>query len=98
LIEMGEEAGHAFDRVVLYADWGHSGRSDGELNKVLRDGLGRGRRVRTIVETPTEREALELALNFLRPGELLVIGVEAIEDSLAFVQEHLRRTGASRAG
>jgi cyanophycin synthetase len=90
LIEMGEEAGHAFDRVVLYADWGHSGRSDGELNAVLRQGLRRGKRARDIIETPTEREALELALTSLRPGELLVIGVEAIEDSLAFVQERLR--------
>src|SRR5581483_2645645 len=90
LIEMGEEAGHAFDRVILYADWGHSGRSDGELNAVLRQGLRRGKRVREILETQTEREALEMTLISLRPGELLVIGVEAIEDSLAFVQEHLR--------
>jgi cyanophycin synthetase len=89
LIEMGEEAGHAFDRVVLYADWGHSGRGDGELNAVLRQGLKRGRRVREVIETATEREALESALNSLRPGELLVIGVEAIEESLAFVQEQL---------
>jgi cyanophycin synthetase len=97
LIEMGEEAGHAFDRVVLYADWGHSGRSDGELNTVLRQGLQRGHRVRDVVETPTEREALEMALHSLRPGELLVIGVEAIEDSLAFVQAHLSATACGLA-
>jgi cyanophycin synthetase len=96
LIEMGEEAGHAFDRVVLYADWGHTGRSDGELNAVLRQGLTRGHRVREVVETPTEREALELALHSLRPGELLVIGVEAIEDSLAFVQAHLSAAEGQR--
>ncbi len=90
LEEMGEEAGNAFDRVVLYADWGHSGRRDGELNTVLRRGLQRGKRVREVIETATEREALAMTLKALRPGDLLVLGVEAIEESLAFIQTQLR--------
>jgi cyanophycin synthetase len=89
LVEMGEQAGQAFDRVILYADRGHSGRTDGELNRVLRQGLARAGRVAEVVEMASEREALESALRALRAGELLVAGVETIEESLDFVQRYL---------
>jgi len=89
LLEMGEELGHAFDRVVLYADRGNNGRDDGELNAVLRRGLERGRRVREVIEVATESAAVEQTLRELHGDELLVIGVEAIEQSLAFVRQQL---------
>ncbi len=95
LLEMGEILGGAFDRIVLYADWGHSGRTDGELNLVLKQGIARGKRVREIQEVGSEREALERTMQALHPGELLVLGVEAIEESLAFVQENLRQVNAT---
>jgi len=35
------------------------------------------------------RAAMEAALADLQPGDLLVLGVESIEEALAFVQSHL---------
>jgi cyanophycin synthetase len=90
LQEMGELAGNGFDRVILYADRGHNGRADGELNTVLRRGLSAGHRVAEVIDTNDEREALVRALEYLAPGELVVLGVESIEESLAFVQEYLK--------
>jgi cyanophycin synthetase len=90
LLEMGETLGNAFERVLLYADYGHSGRADGELNAVLKQGLQKGKRLKEILELGSEREAIEKSLHMMQPGELLVLGVEAIEESLAFVQENLR--------
>jgi cyanophycin synthetase len=86
LVAMGRSAGDAFDRVVLYADWGHAGRADGELNARLKDGLAQGKRVREVIELPTERDAIDRALADLRQGCLAVFGVEAIEESLAYVR------------
>jgi cyanophycin synthetase len=90
LIEMGEIIGNTFDRVVLYDDCGHSGRTDGELNEILKVGLGRGQRVKHIVEKPTEREAIDVVLRGLEAGQLAVFGVEALEDSLSYVQTFLQ--------
>jgi cyanophycin synthetase len=89
LLDMGQMMGDAFDRVVLYADYGHSGRADGELNAVLKKGLAGGTRVRESHDAPDERQAIAAALQALQPGELLVLGVEAIEESLAFIRNEL---------
>jgi cyanophycin synthetase len=92
LREMGTLTGNGFDRVVLYRDWGHTGRTDGELNQVLRQGLAGGRRVAEIVELATEKQAIETALREVRPGELLVLGIDSIEEALTLVK---RGAGAS---
>jgi len=89
LIEMGQSIGKTIDRVILYRDWGHSGRADGELNEWLRRGMARGGRTREIVETITEMEAIEQALSERRPGDLIVLGIESIEESLALVSTRL---------
>ena len=93
LVDMGTRMAGAFDRVVLYADYGHAGRADGELNAMLRRGLATGPRVRTIEELPSERAALDHALDTMTPGELVVLGVEAIEESLRHVRERLAVRG-----
>ena len=92
LVDMGARMAGAFDRVVLYADYGHAGRADGELNAMLRRGLAAGPRVRTIEELPSERAAIDHALDTMTPGELVVLGVEAIEESLAHVRTRLDAT------
>ncbi|MGL6097843.1 MAG: cyanophycin synthetase [Fimbriiglobus sp.] len=95
LLEMGRVAGDAFDRVILYADRDNSDRADGELNAVLRKGLAAGCRVRDVSEEPTEHGALERALGDLAPGRLVVLGVEAIEESLTYVRDRLERAPAA---
>ena len=87
---MGEIAGDGFDRVILTEDHGHNDRGDGELATLLRRGLTQGRRVSETMAAPEERVAIEEALAALQPGDLVVIGVEAIEEVLAVVQDRLR--------
>lgn len=89
VVAMGRIIGDGFDRVLLYLDEGHSDRTDGELTALLRRGIDAGQRHPEIHEMRGELAALKAALTELRPGDLLVLGVEAIEEALAFVQAHL---------
>ena len=89
LLAMGEAIGRAFDRVILYRDWGNSGRADGELNALLRRGIRAGGRVVETIETAEEAEAIEWALTNLQPGDLIVLGVADIERSLTQVHARL---------
>ncbi|MCI0455797.1 MAG: cyanophycin synthetase [Gemmataceae bacterium] len=90
VVEMGEALGGAFDRVILYEDRGHSGRADGELNALLRRGLAAGKRVAEVTEAPGELEAVDAALGSAGPGELVVLGIESIEQVLGHLQARVR--------
>ena len=74
---------------------GNRDRADGELNALLRRGIAAGRRVADTTEMPGERPAIEAALADLRSGDLLVIGVESIEETLAFLASHPATRGAA---
>ena len=56
------------------------------MTALLRRGIAAGQRHPEISETKGERAAIETALADLQAGDLLVIGVESIEEALAFVQ------------
>ncbi len=89
VVETGRLLGNGFDRVTLVEDKGFRDRVDGELNALLRQGLGEGRRVSQIAEAPDEPAAITAALDALEPGDLLVIGSEYVESSLSLVQSRL---------
>ncbi|HTU19283.1 MAG TPA: cyanophycin synthetase [Gemmataceae bacterium] len=86
---MGRTIGDGFDRVLLYRDEGNRDRADGELNALLRRGIAAGERHPVVTETRGELAAIEAALDDLQPGDVLVLGVEAIEEALAFVEKRL---------
>ncbi len=88
VLAMGRIVGDGFDRVLLYEDRGNRDRANGELNTLLRRGIAAGKRVTDTVEMPGERPAIEAALANLKSGDLLVIGVESIEETLAFLASH----------
>jgi cyanophycin synthetase len=90
VVEMGQLAGDGFDRVLLYGDRDNRDRRDGELNALLRRGLASGKRVKEVREVGDEAETIRVALGELASGELLVLGVEAIEESLALIEERIR--------
>jgi cyanophycin synthetase len=89
VIEMGELLGEGFDRILLYRDQGNNDRADGELNLLLRRGIQRHGRAADVKEVAGEEEAIAGAFRDLGPGDLLVIGVDAIEDGLRWVRSHL---------
>lgn len=86
-----EILGDAFDEVILYEDQCQRGREDGEVVRLLRDGLANARRARRVSEVKGEMRAIDMALDTIAPGDLCLILVDQVEESL----EHIaRRVGA----
>ncbi|MFO0929342.1 MAG: cyanophycin synthetase [Gemmataceae bacterium] len=94
--EMGALLGDGFDRMHLFRDHGNPDRADGELVGILRKGMAGGKRLATVSEAPSEREAIAAAFHDLRSGDLLVVNVEAIDAALSWVEGHLHRSEADR--
>ncbi|MFO0957783.1 MAG: cyanophycin synthetase [Isosphaeraceae bacterium] len=98
ILRQGELLGEIFDHVIVFEDC-NRGRADGEVLDLLRRGAERGPRARTITEGPSnERESIVLALEGLRPGQLLVIQPDEIEKTVAFVQKWLAEHPLAAAG
>jgi cyanophycin synthetase len=79
---MGRTIGDNFDRVYLY-------NTENEATPPLRYGIEAGRRHPEIVATRCEREAIESALAELRARDLLVLGVDSIDEMVSLVQTRL---------
>jgi cyanophycin synthetase len=75
--------GEAFDEVILYQDACQRGRADGEVLALLRAGLAGAKRTRNVDEITGEFIAIDTALARLRPGELCLVLVDQVEESLA---------------
>ncbi len=86
ITRLGTILGDGFDRAILYEDGATFDRAPGETLALLRRGVDQGRRVAETVEVGGENEAIGLALEQLRPGEVVVIGTEAAEEALACVR------------
>jgi cyanophycin synthetase len=100
VMEMGAVIGEGFDRVILYRGTSNLDSDADELNGILRRGLNTGKRLTETIAVESERAAIETALADLRSGDLLVLGVDAIEESLAFIETCLgdrHKTGTPSA-
>jgi cyanophycin synthetase len=82
-----EILGHAFDEVILYQDDCQRGRADGEITALLRDGLTHASRTTHIEEIRGEFVAIDAALSRLKPGDLCLILIDRIDESLAYIAE-----------
>jgi cyanophycin synthetase len=89
VLAMGQTLARGFDHFLLYQDRGNRDRTDGELNALLRRGIAAGRPDADVTEVDGEPAAVERALENVRPGDLVVIGVETIEPTLAIVRQRL---------
>ncbi len=90
VLAMGHTIGDCFDRVILY-------RGEDEPTALLRRGIAAGQHHPEISTTQGELAAIEAALADLRSGDLLVIGVDSIEEALAFVQARLQNPSEPEA-
>jgi cyanophycin synthetase len=86
MVRQGEQLGDAFDQVILYEDTYLRGRPEGEIFSLFRQGLTGRKRVRKIQEIRGGIQAVDTALDGVRPGELLVIQPDLILDTV----EHIR--------
>jgi cyanophycin synthetase len=92
VLRQGAILGAGFDRVLLYLDRDNTDRVDGELNELVRQGMGHSpTRAREVLEFPEEFDAVEAALDDLRPDDLLVLSVASIDRCLGLVRQ---RSGA----
>ena len=84
--KQGEILGDAFDEVVLYQDKCQRGRRDGEVLALLRQGLANARRATQISEIRGEFLAIETAVSHLQPGDLCLLLVDQVTESLQFIE------------
>jgi cyanophycin synthetase len=96
LIRQGQLLGGAFDHVILYEDHYLRGRKKGEIMALFRQGLAVGNRVEDIQEVRGAVKAIETALHKVRPGELLLLQADTIDETIDFVQRHLVASGVGR--
>src|SRR5690606_16237549 len=80
-----EILGDAFDDVILYEDQCQRGRADGEVVRLLREGLRQAKRTQSIDEIRGEFLAIDTALNKLQSGDLCLILVDQVEEALAHI-------------
>jgi cyanophycin synthetase len=88
IIRQGELLGEAFDRVILYEDHYRRGRAEGEIIGLFRQGLAAGRHVKEILEFRGSLNAVQAALDAVRPGELLLVQADEIDETVNFVSKY----------
>ena len=81
--------GKAFDDVVLYQDQCQRGRTDGEVLALLRDGLVGASRTSQVDEIYGEFLAIDTALARLKTGDLCLVLVDQVEESLAHIAQRV---------
>ncbi|MEI6717943.1 MAG: cyanophycin synthetase, partial [Betaproteobacteria bacterium] len=79
--------GDAFDEVVLYQDACQRGREDGEVLKLLRQGLEGAKRTRQVDEIYGEFLAIDKAMERLNQGDLCLILIDQVEEALAHITQ-----------
>jgi cyanophycin synthetase len=96
MIRQGEILGAAFDQVILYEDHYVRGRLPGEIMALFHQGLGSGGRVAEVQAIHGWQNAVEAALWAAQPGDLLLIQADQIDETVAFVRDHLAADKARR--
>jgi cyanophycin synthetase len=84
-----EILGKAFDDVLLYQDQCQRGRADGEVVALLRQGLTDAPRTSHVDEINGEFIAIDKALARLQPGDLCLVLVDQVEESLAHIAKRV---------
>ncbi len=85
-----EILGKAFDDVVLYQDQCQRGREDGEVIALLRQGLTGAPRTTHVDEIDGEFIAIDTALDRLKEGDLCLVLVDQVEESLAHIAKRIK--------
>jgi cyanophycin synthetase len=97
LIRQGELLGDFFDRVILYEEEKCArGRQEGEIIALFRRGLTGRRRVRKIEEVRGALESVRAALESAQPGEVLLVQVDQVDETVALVRRYLEESAGGR--
>ena len=82
--------GNSFDNVILYQDQCQRGREDGEVLKLLQEGLVGTKKAKQVKEVTGEFLAIDTALNDLSAGDICLILIDQVEESLAYLKEKVQ--------
>ena len=97
LIRQAELLGEAFDRVLLYEeDNCIRGRKPGEIFRLFHQGLAGGSRVEDIQEVQGAVRAAEVAPCSARPGDLILIQVDLVDETIELIRRHQVSDGMGR--
>ena len=96
MIRQGEMLGQAFDHVYVYEDHYLRGRQPGEITRLFRSGIAKGKRTAVIEDFRGSIRAVEAALKALQPGELLLCQADVIDETCDFIKQFLSTDAASR--
>jgi cyanophycin synthetase len=94
LVRQGKMLGDFFDRVILYEDHYTRGRADGEIMRLFRQGLASGARVTATLDVHGAVRAVDTALRTLRPGDLVLMQADKIDETVDFIRRFLANTSA----
>jgi cyanophycin synthetase len=89
MIRQGEILGNAFDRVILYEDHYLRGRPEGEIIRLIRQGVEAGKRTRQIDEIRGADAAVEVALRSAQPGDVMLIQADTVDETLQFIRRYI---------
>jgi len=89
MIRQGELLGNAFDQVILYEDHYLRGRADGEIIRLFRNGVEKGKRVRQIDEIRGADAAVEFALRRAQTGDLILVQADTVDETVSFIRGYL---------
>ena len=78
-----------FDRVILYEDHYLRGRPDGEIIRLIREGVQHGTRTQQIDEVRGADAAVELALRSAASGDLMLVQADTVDETLQFIRQYL---------
>jgi len=91
MIELGKMLGDHFDDVILYEDRYVRGRAEGEIMRLMRQGVAAGRRVRQVEEIRGSIAAVERMLATVQPGDLLLLQADEIDVTVDYLKEYLAK-------
>jgi len=89
MTRQGELLGNAFDQVILYEDHYLRGRAEGEIIRLFRNGVEKGKRVRQIDEIRGADAAVEFALRGAKPGDLILVQADTVDETVSFIRRYL---------
>jgi cyanophycin synthetase len=96
MVRQGELIGAAFDKVILYEDHYIRGREPGEIMGLIRQGLASGPRANDVCEIKGALQAVQTALQTVKPGELLLVQADEIDETVDFIKAYLAANASSR--
>lgn len=97
LLRQAELLADAFDRVILYEDPNCiRGRKPKEISGIFRQGMAAGKRVRQIEEIDGAVKSVEVALASVRPGDLLLVQVDLVDETVELIRRQFTSQGEGR--